>query len=1504
MNKDFSFAIFFRNFATKITFIKQIKHIIAVLLWVLAGLYTVAVVSLHIPVVQHSFVRAIENAVQEKLGTKVDIGTVSLGLLNRITVDEVMLYDQRGKEMVTCHRLSAKIDVLELLRGRIDITSAQIFGMNATLCRNTTESKLNCQFLIDSLASKDTVQTGGVNLRIASLVVRNSSVRYDVHSIAPKRGMLDLNHLTLKNISGHVMIDAITGDSTAVRLKKLSFKEENSALELQHLSMSVTNADSHTVVKDFSLRTENSDISLDADITMRGKDITSAYFSSHHSYIGSRDMAAFVPQMGRIDKSIFFDATLKSDSRGTRCEELALRSPLRDFVLSAHASSPHPIHELLKNPQKAEWNASVTELNVKAAVLEKIGAALKTEGINWLAIGDLSYKAEARSVNGTISLDGMLNTAAGSCSHILEYRGRTLKAELKTTTLKLATVVEGGKIGDCEMAVNVTAEMNEATGEAESIDAVIEAPLLTMNDYPYRNIRAEAQLGNETAEAEVTIQDINADITVAASADNVLQKINGGTKAVTNAVVEAVVNRLNPEAANITDRYPGAVFCGILRAECGNTEDILAACRADIRHFSMTDSTDITLCDHMTVTAESKGTERIMSLSSDFADITAEGRFNLATLGKSLTNLLAQRLPTIPGLAFQQDAHNRIEVRGTVRSTDMISRLLKTGIKAKAPISVDAFLDDDMRLADITIANDSLTLGNTSLKDNAIRIFSLRDTLNIDIAATRNDDNGGSLCMSLKGKAAGNRLSTGITWAEKEKGKFSGALNAVSSFYTNAEGNDVAHISIMPSEVTMGDSLWHLHPSEITYSKKGLAVRGFMLQHDAQHIIIDGAATQKASDSLVVALQDVNVAYIMNMVNFHSVEFAGLATGKAVVKDITHSMEAYADLDVRRFLFEEGRMGVLTVHATWDNDKGQINIDGRCNDDDVVTEGFYAAEGTPKRTHSDISRDGRTDIKGYISIKNNYIDLDIKAENTRAEFMHSFCSSFLDEVKVWANGRVRLWGDLSDINLTGRLVADGKVHVAPLNTYYTLRSDTVNLVINDILFKDCHIYDDNGNRGTVNGGLHHDHLSRMTFDIDVDAEHLLCFDFQQFNGSTFCGHVVGSGECKIKGRPGEVTFDINAYPEKGSEIAYNVASPDAIQNQEFITWRKTESDKAEGGNVEAGYLSDFNTNIRLNFLIHATPESTLRLLMDEKTGDVITLNGNGTLRATYYNKGGMQIFGNYNVVYGEYKMTMQKVIKKSFRFLNGGTLVFGGNPFEASINLQAQYELPSVPLADLNIGNSFKNNNVKVNCIMNITGTAEQPKVDFDLNIPQASAEVQKMITMAMDTEQRRMQQVVYLLSVGRFYAGESNVQTEQSQASLAMQSFLSGTLSQQLNNVISDVVLKNQNWNFGANISPGDEGMMNAEYEGLISGRMLNNRLLINGQFGYRDNANATTSFIGDFDVRYLLFPNGNLQVRVYNQTSDRYFIKSNLNTQGIGIIFRHDFKDFLPWIFRKKKE
>ena len=114
---------------------------------------------------------------------------------------------------------------------------------------------------------------------------------------------------------------------------------------------------------------------------------------------------------------------------------------------------------------------------------------------------------------------------------------------------------------------------------------------------------------------------------------------------------------------------------------------------------------------------------------------------------------------------------------------------------------------------------------------------------------------------------------------------------------------------------------------------------------------------------------------------------------------------------------------------------------------------------------------------------------------------------------------------------------------------------------------------------------------------------------------------------------------------------------------------------------------------------------------------------------------------------------------------------------------------------------------------------------------------------------------------------------------------------------------INSNNWNFGANISTGDEGWNNAEYEGLLNGRLLNNRLLINGQFGYRDNAaTANSSFIGDFDLRYLLLPNGNIALKVYNQTNDRYFTKSSLNTQGIGFIIKKDFTNLGDLFGRKK--
>ena len=81
--------------------------------------------------------------------------------------------------------------------------------------------------------------------------------------------------------------------------------------------------------------------------------------------------------------------------------------------------------------------------------------------------------------------------------------------------------------------------------------------------------------------------------------------------------------------------------------------------------------------------------------------------------------------------------------------------------------------------------------------------------------------------------------------------------------------------------------------------------------------------------------------------------------------------------------------------------------------------------------------------------------------------------------------------------------------------------------------------------------------------------------------------------------------------------------------------------------------------------------------------------------------------------------------------------------------------------------------------------------------------------------------------------------------------------------------------------------------------------RLIINGSFGYRDNPVATSNFIGDFDVQWLLNKHGSLILKAYSETNDRYFTKSALTTQGIGFMVKKDFTnlgDIFRFLRRKK--
>ena len=107
---------------------------------------------LQLPFAQAFIGKQVGNALESKLGTKTEIGRINLGLLNRIIIDDVLLYDQSQKKMLQASRLSVKLNLIELISsGKIQISSAQLFGTRAFLYKENPKATPNVQFVIDYL---------------------------------------------------------------------------------------------------------------------------------------------------------------------------------------------------------------------------------------------------------------------------------------------------------------------------------------------------------------------------------------------------------------------------------------------------------------------------------------------------------------------------------------------------------------------------------------------------------------------------------------------------------------------------------------------------------------------------------------------------------------------------------------------------------------------------------------------------------------------------------------------------------------------------------------------------------------------------------------------------------------------------------------------------------------------------------------------------------------------------------------------------------------------------------------------------------------------------------------------------------------------------------------------------------------------------------------------------------------------------------------------------------
>ena len=1466
------------------------------------GLYLLVTLTFSIPAVQEYLGQRAANVLSEKLGTSVTIGRLKYGLLSHLTLYQVVIRDQRGADMLMAGRISAHLDVLPLADGKISISTAQLFGAHAMLYQRDSLSKPNYQFLLDSLASKDTTSTTQLDLRINSLIIRHSSASYNRYYLPKTAGVFNPNHVKFTDISSQIILKELSEDSLNINIKRLSFKEQ-SGLNVKRLSMHFEGGKNSSRLSDFELRMPGTNIQLGgikANYRFRGDHFVTPSLrysgSIQPSTITLSDLACLLPSLNTFQSTLSLSCNFNGEGETLNVPMLAIGSTTGDISLN--------IGGWIKNLRDSQpaWNADIRDLALSAKTISFISENLQGQRIQvpqeLVRMGNIHLKGHAQGKGvSSIETHNHLQTDAGSVNMNMAFdENHHFNGHIDTKDFNLKTVLADEQFGILSTDIDLSGQLSGDQPLTMKADGIVHQ--FEFKGYNYQNININGLYSPTDIHGHASIDDANISLAV----DGSILK----TGKQHDVKVEGSFANISPKAINFSDMWDEARFFGNIKADFMASDLNDAVGTLDISDFSMQENNATYNLEKLRIESGYNDDIHFITMASDFGEATIRGDFDYKTLTQSFTNFFKTRMPTISGFSTPNtSAHNRFSIHATIHKSDWIEHLLRTPFHLTQPLTLRGGLNDERQQIYMECDIPQFYYKESRYDNGHISILSPINTLQYDISITKYSEEGNNLDLQVTGSIHNDQLAATLQWKDHAEEETSGRVTTMTRFENSFDGQQTAIVKIAHSQMSIRNTPWEILPATITYSNKKLDIVDFTIRNDQQYLKLNGIVSENPHDSINVNMHDIDVAYVLDLVGFDAVSFSGKATGGGVLHSVLGELEADAKLLVKGFEFEHGRMGTLDANVNWNKEKEQIDIEA------IADDGYNA----------------KTFINGYVSPKRDYIDLDIRADGTRLDFAQSFTSTFLDHIDGYAFGAVKLAGPLSAINLYGNLVLNGKAHMSVLNCTYELRDDSLELTKNEIAFKNCHIYDIYGHEGIMTGGIHHEDLTNLTYDIFLDARNLLSYDFKSFGDASFYGTVFADGNVAIHGRENSLDIEANVTPKQGTVFVYNAASPDEITNQEFIVWRSKDDfsksayqsatinpdTKAAHNDVPR---NDLRTDIHMRLKINATPDATVRLLMDERTSDYITLRGTGDLQTTFYNKGSFNMYGTYRISEGTYGVTIQNIIKKNFIFKEGGTITFGGDPYDARLNMQAQHTVNGVSLSDLNVGKSFSNT-VRVNCLMDISGQPRAPIIDFDFDLPTVNSDEKQMVRSIVNSQEEMNQQVVYLLAVGRFYPqGANNASDEEttgkSKTSLAMQSLLSGTLSSQLNDVLNRVI-KSNNWSFGANISTGDDGWQNAEYEGIINGRLLNNRLLINGQFGYRDGSNATSknaatnttsSFIGDFDIRYLLHPNGNLALKVYNQTNDRYFTKSSLNTQGIGIIMQKEFNGLGELLSIKKKK
>ncbi len=1483
-----------------------IRSILVSAIAVALGIYIILLLILSSPGAQNKIREIGEEELSKLLHTEVTIGKISIAPFNQVMLYDVDVADQKGDKLLKVSKIGAGISLYNLImRQRLVFTYAEIIGLEGAITKSTPESPTNMQFIIDALSSKEKNKPPtAFDLKIYNVVIRKGSVSYDILSEPRNEEKFDKNHIKISNLTADIALPRLKNDDFIINIKRLALREE-CGFDLKNLAAEIEITKNKIQVNGLRIELPNSIINPEPiilefnNLNKIGEELPSIpiNFNLANGSIVLHDLRGFVPKFSNYNDPMQITFAARGTLNKLSIPVLNVTTANERIAIDISGT----IYDFLR---KGELRAEIPHIEIKAKAAEIANITSRFTNLSPQAssiisnCGNISFEGSMKGSSTNLNLNGNLTTSLGAIYLNGDFSrsgenniNMQFNGNVNTSSFKLGELLnKTNLLGETSFKVKLNA-LKSKDNISGMVNGLID--FLDFKGYRYSVISTDMSFDKSKYEGVLSIDDPNLKLAITGLAN--LKGVDSQFDLTLNT------ERANLAQLNLDHKHPNHTLSLFMDASfTGNNLD-----NADgslfINGIKFIDNENKGIkIDHVSIEAHNSAKPQNITIDSDIINGTIIGFYDFKCLIPAAKEILSHAFPT---LFISQHNHNNnwiannFKFNFTIEPNNQLTDFFNTPVRLIHPITLTGEMNETAGIMNLSLNAPYLQQKNKVIENSSlnINIDNSQDYCGLKLN-TLIPNQKGNISLALAANGANDRIDTDLSWWVARNRDFHGKVNLSALINRNDDNKLSADISINPTELVFNDTTWNLNPAKINISPDPIiSIDGFDVRCDKQFVKINGKISNNPDDQLLVALSDINLDYIFQTLEINNVAFGGRATGEFNASSLLTKTPILAtpNLHVEGFSYNNAPFGIADIESHWDPHTKGININA------IISQ----ANGFKSEVHGSI----------FPTMDSLYLDFEARKLDVR--FLKPFLAAITTDIQGYGSGNATLFGNFKRIDLRGDILAeDLRLKIDYINTYYTT-TDSVKLRPGYIQLKNITLKDKYGKTAILNGSVSHSYFHDASFNFSITkANDFLCFDIPSSISPTWYGTIYGNGSAFITGEPGEVNIDVNMATAANSKFTFVLSNTQAAGDYTFITI--VDRDKRNINITELDTLPELvrqlkmpkietkglPSTVNLNIQVEATPLAQLNLIMDPVGGDRIKSTGSGNLRLTYNSTDDdIKMFGNYTLEKGNYNFTLQDIIIKDFNIKEGSSISFHGDPLFASLNIGATYNL-NANLTDLDESfaqdKDLNRTNVPVHAVLNVNGDIKQPAISFDIEFPTLTQEAYRKVKSIISTEDMMNRQIIYLLALNRFYTPEymGNTNKNNEFASVA-----SSTLSSQLSNILGQL---SENWSISPNFRTEKGDFSDMEVDIALSSQLLNNRLLFNGNFGYRDkslNANSS-NFIGDFDIEYLLTKNGNIRLKAYNHYNDQnYYIKSALTTQGVGVVFKYDFDR--PFDFLRKK-